>query len=704
MHHVRRLSPSSSSVGVLLDQEKAYDRVRSDYLGQVMTRFGFPPPFIDSLLHLFFSTSTSISINGWLSSPVSQLRGLRQGDPISPFFSTLLSNLLYVPLFTTPSSLDHLWLIQTPTAIGINAFISALILYTSHVPPIKVLAYADDLLVFLQTPAEWHSLLRHIKTYNLESNSKVNLNKTVVFPLSGEPNPSWQTMLATMNTSWHDRTAPNALTYLGYPLYHHDRQLDAFLHSIYTNLDTHVQVLKQRTLSVLGRATVANSLLLSRLWHLLRVCVVPTAWLQKCRTLIRKYVCNFFPSPSWKTCCLPRSQGGLALVDIHDQHLALHYVYLQRIIHPSSPTPHPPFISTFIAYLFHLYTGQPCIYTLFLPSPPLIRLCSDFPHIKLLLQLSTRLPAFPVDQLSLHDFLSIPFRNLILPLPNSTTPLPTLKLLVSNVYHWLPRFHRLSLTWATKSRKAIARILEAVEQGTMALHPTLQSSITTSNTLSPNNALPDLRSWYLPSTTSSTSSRSTPIAVTKADPGHLRAFWRLTTSPSPNVTSIMSSQWKRFWRLRMPHGSRTIWWRILHHHISTTQHMNRLMPVKHPTPLCRLCFGEVETIQHMFLDCPLKRVFWVDALVLIQAPPSVTPELAWQAILLQPQPPSSFCFVYEDRLGLILQTIWAFHWQCLLQEIPWNHIAAYEYLDSLITRHPSLVPPIQIDDFEFILG
>ncbi|CDH54786.1 predicted protein [Lichtheimia corymbifera JMRC:FSU:9682] len=349
-------------------------------------------------------------------------------------------------------------------------------------------------------------------------------------------------------------------------------------------------------------------------------------------------------------------------------------------------------------------------------------LFSDFPHIQLLLQLSARLPTFPIDQLSLHDFLSIPFRNLILPLPNSTTSLPTLKLLVSNVYHWLPRFHRLSLTYATRSRKAIARVLEAVEQGTMTLHSTLQLYIITRNALNSTHSLPDLSSWCLPPTTCSYSSRSTPIAVTKAGPGHLRTFWRLTTSSSNNATSIMPSHWKRFWRLRIPHGSRTIWWRLLHQHISTTQHMNRLMPifvtflVLGPEPALWINFAlfacalplsvsiHHKTIRHMFLDCPLKRVFWVDALILIQAPSSVTPELAWQAILLQPQPTSSFSFVYQDRLGLILQTIWAMHWRCILQEIPWNHTATYEYLESLIARHPSLVPSFQIENLEFILG
>ncbi|KAG1130457.1 hypothetical protein G6F37_014146 [Rhizopus arrhizus] len=46
----------SSAVGMLLDQEKAYDRVHPDYLSQVLSRFGVPPQLNNSIMNLFFST------------------------------------------------------------------------------------------------------------------------------------------------------------------------------------------------------------------------------------------------------------------------------------------------------------------------------------------------------------------------------------------------------------------------------------------------------------------------------------------------------------------------------------------------------------------------------------------------------------------------------------------------------------------------
>ncbi|KAI7860618.1 hypothetical protein BDC45DRAFT_430586, partial [Circinella umbellata] len=98
------------------------------------------------------------------------------------------------------------------------------------------------------------------------------------------------TQVESFGARWHDQHNPHALTYLGYPLYHSQAQLGGFLESLYNKIKHHVDFLQQRRLSVLGKSIIANSLLLSRLWHVLRVCIVPTSWLKKCNSLVRQYV------------------------------------------------------------------------------------------------------------------------------------------------------------------------------------------------------------------------------------------------------------------------------------------------------------------------------------------------------------------------------------------------------------------------------
>ncbi|KAG1468575.1 hypothetical protein G6F56_003756 [Rhizopus delemar] len=55
------------SLGLLLDQEKAYDRVNLDYLRQVLLHYGFPETFVNCIYSLFSQNKIKINVNGFLS-------------------------------------------------------------------------------------------------------------------------------------------------------------------------------------------------------------------------------------------------------------------------------------------------------------------------------------------------------------------------------------------------------------------------------------------------------------------------------------------------------------------------------------------------------------------------------------------------------------------------------------------------------------
>ncbi|KAH8548240.1 hypothetical protein BGW37DRAFT_182719 [Umbelopsis sp. PMI_123] len=63
MAYARRTDPHGSTVGVLLDQEKAYDSVHPEYLTQVMLAIGIPYLLTQCIVklfprHLYISLST----------------------------------------------------------------------------------------------------------------------------------------------------------------------------------------------------------------------------------------------------------------------------------------------------------------------------------------------------------------------------------------------------------------------------------------------------------------------------------------------------------------------------------------------------------------------------------------------------------------------------------------------------------------------
>ena len=74
---------------IKIDLEKAYDRLEWCFTRKVLTCFGFPPNITKLIMSCISSSSTSLLFNGEKLPPFTLSRGLRQGDPLSPFIFLL---------------------------------------------------------------------------------------------------------------------------------------------------------------------------------------------------------------------------------------------------------------------------------------------------------------------------------------------------------------------------------------------------------------------------------------------------------------------------------------------------------------------------------------------------------------------------------------------------------------------------------------
>ncbi|KAG1606414.1 hypothetical protein G6F46_013025 [Rhizopus delemar] len=149
-----------------------------------------------------------VNVNDYLTQPVPLGRGLRQGDPISP----LLFNLVMEPLIKSIIQSDRIQGFLPPN-------ISRPYLDSFTLPLLSVLAYADDLLIFLKDVHDLAEVQQLISCYNRASNAKMNYDETVAFSVSGRPHPHWLPALQSYGISkWHDRNDPVPLTHLDYPL------------------------------------------------------------------------------------------------------------------------------------------------------------------------------------------------------------------------------------------------------------------------------------------------------------------------------------------------------------------------------------------------------------------------------------------------------------------------------------------------------
>ena len=268
-HYLRKKKKGKEGfMGLKLDMSKAYDRVEWRFLEEMMQKLGFPDVFVRLILECVTTSSFSILLNGQPTRHFRPTRGLRQGDPLSPFlfiicaegFSTLLRD-------AEARKEIH--------GLKIGKKVNAI----SH------LFFADDSLLFTRAnEGEAEKILEILTTYEAASRQKLNMEKSeVTFSrnIEQEKKQLLQMKLSCKAVESHDK-------YLGLPTFVSGSKNKIFKH-IHERVLKKLKGWKEGFMSQAGREVLIKAVAQALPTYAMQCSRLPVTMLTEIEGLFRSF-------------------------------------------------------------------------------------------------------------------------------------------------------------------------------------------------------------------------------------------------------------------------------------------------------------------------------------------------------------------------------------------------------------------------------
>jgi hypothetical protein len=301
LHTIRKQNAKRPFFALKIDMMKAYDRVEWDFLHGALCKLGFAPCWIAAVMRCVTNVRYAVRVNGDLTSPVVPSRGIRQGDPISPYLFLLCTEGLSSLLFHKES----LGVLQ-----GVRNDRSG--------PPISHILFADDSIFFARSDSRSVEALRDIlATYCEGSGQKINMEKSSVFFGLHCNN---QVKLDVMNKLG---VANEALqeTYLGMPT-GVGRSPSGSFKPILDQAWKHMNGWSDRPISRAAKETLLKAVIQAIPTHIMSCFQVPVSTCDQLRRAMADYWWGFEDGKkkmhwrSWEWLSTPKVLGGLGFRDL----------------------------------------------------------------------------------------------------------------------------------------------------------------------------------------------------------------------------------------------------------------------------------------------------------------------------------------------------------------------------------------------------
>ncbi|KAL3839320.1 hypothetical protein ACJIZ3_023911 [Penstemon smallii] len=308
MHYMHNRRGKKGFCAIKIDLSKAYDRVEWNLLYCILKHIGICDKFINWVKQCISTCSFSFLINGAPFGLIRPSRGIRQGDPFSPYLFIIYTELLSRFLIKEENN---------GTFKGIKI--------ARTCPTISHLLYADDLVIYCRANHEdVETIFTTLDKFSSWSGQIINHEKSFTHFSRNVDVTFKNDLTARFNLKECDHKSKH----LGLPFCKPKSKSKAF-NEIISKLQLKLNGWKCKNLSQAGRTILVKTVAQSLPIYPMSTFLLPKSICSTLDKIIRKFWWgsndkgNSLMLKSWSTICLPKSKGGLEFRKTEDFNRAL---------------------------------------------------------------------------------------------------------------------------------------------------------------------------------------------------------------------------------------------------------------------------------------------------------------------------------------------------------------------------------------------
>ena len=294
---------------IFIDFQKAFDSIEWDFLFKCIEAFNFGSDFL-RWVKLFYNNVQSCIMNNGITSKSFQLeRGVRQGDPLSPYLFIVAVETLAIAIR------------QNPAIKGI----------TIGKEETKLLQYADDTTAVLADTKSATVLFQLLDLFKNISGLKINSTKTEGLWIGS----SKENKAKPLGIKWPNEPIKTLGVYFTYdPKLLKEKNFIERLDSI----KKLINVWSSRGLSVDGKVTIIKSFLIPKFVYVCSVLPTPNELAKQLNQLLFKFLWNGTDKVTRVSVINEYEEGGLKMINLDCMIKSLRLAWLKRIFEGQNGT------------------------------------------------------------------------------------------------------------------------------------------------------------------------------------------------------------------------------------------------------------------------------------------------------------------------------------------------------------------------------